>query len=131
MTKEHLYAEVLRAVAAGDKIQYKDEVGDWRDLSPRIILTRIALNDCSAVVFRVKPTAITINSYEVPEPVRKPLAKGTKYWTATIDSWKDEPVPWTWSNSEVDNSFLFKGIIHLTYKDAQLHSNALLSFTKI
>jgi len=78
----------------------------------------------------VKVKTININGYEVPEPVRERLGVGTEYYVAifpghqTINSTE-------WDDDSADEEWLADGLIHLTKEAADLHIEALLSFTKI
>jgi len=77
---------------------------------------------------RRKPKTININGYDVPEPVREPLVSGIGYAYPSTSSLGCGTS--TWSGEETDMKRLSAGIIHLTREDAQLHLNALLSFTE-
>ena len=86
----------------------------------------------SHMEYRLKPEppkTIRIGEYDVPEPVREPLEKDTKYWIASFplaelaDSLK-------WYSDKFDNRMLKNGLIHLTKEAAVIHAKALLSLTK-
>ena len=76
--------------------------------------------------YRRKPKTILINGHEVPEPCRKPLHSGQKFWTMNPFS---GPQWFTWNNSEEDFHALESGFVHLTEEAAEKHFNALKSFT--
>ena len=78
--------------------------------------------------FRLKPRTININGFEVPEPVREPLPVGSEYFTAdpVIPAYHREYV---WRDDSADQTFLKRGVIHLTKEAAIQHAKALLSFT--
>lgn len=77
---------------------------------------------------RRKQQYVDINGYQVPEPVREPLMKGEEYWTTNVTTerkaYKDQ-----WNNSRIDYRWLREGLIHRTQEAAELHREALLSFT--
>ena len=73
------------------------------------------------------PKTFFINDFKIPEPTRVALEYGTKYWC--IQSSIPSISVCTWTGDEVDRFRLDKGIVHLTREAAQLHTDALLSFT--
>ena len=77
-----------------------------------------------------KPQTITINGFEVPEPVREPLIYGTRYYVANLGM-DNYCYGFTWTGDHFDNKCLNRGIIHLTKEAAELHATALLSFTQL
>ncbi|UBX48909.1 hypothetical protein LDO51_17505 [Providencia alcalifaciens] len=79
--------------------------------------------------FSPKPSTIKIGDYDVPEPVRKPLDAGQKYWVVSLE-YGACPHIWTGSSLEV-YGWLARGLIHLNEEAARTHISALLSFTKI
>lgn len=78
--------------------------------------------------YRRRPRTININGFEVPEPVSEPLEGGQEYWVGSIYSGRSNVL--RWCNDSLDNRYLKSGLIHLTKEAAQLHIDALLSFTK-
>lgn len=82
--------------------------------------------------YRRKPPApvfIDINGFQVPEPMRVPPATNSIYWScnfheATVHSS-------SWDAYAIDNIRLLNGTCHFTKEAAQLHVEALLSFTRI
>ena len=80
--------------------------------------------------YRRKPRTITINGYEVPEPVREPLEEGQVYWV--VHPFEDQGFRQTfWDFPDgVDRIALGHGLVHLTEEAARTHAEALLSFTK-
>jgi hypothetical protein len=78
--------------------------------------------------YRRKPKTININGYEVPEPMRIAPSIGTIYHVPNFvhgSFWV------AWSACDTDVNFLQKGFCHFTKEAANLHSVALLSFTRI
>lgn len=81
-----------------------------------------------AFQYRRKPRTIRIGEFDVPEPVREPLEIGQEYWLAeTIDA---IPRRFVWRNYDTDLRWLAAGLIHLPKEAAQIHIDALLSFTR-
>lgn len=78
--------------------------------------------------YRRKPRTVRIGTFDVPAPVREPLGYGALYWLADITN--DAPVSYKWHNDGTDLRYLAAGLIHLTKEAAQIHIDALLSFTK-
>lgn len=78
--------------------------------------------------YRHKPRTVQIGEFSVPEPVRSPLKQGQEYWLVDVRSgaamWK------SWCNDEYDRKWLAAGLIHLDKESAQIHIDALLSFTR-
>lgn len=71
---------------------------------------------------------ISINGFEVPEPLREAPEYATAYWT--ID-YHEAAFPVQWSNRVGERKWLADGICHLTREAAKAHSEALLSFTRV
>lgn len=80
--------------------------------------------------WRIKQKTININGFEVPEPVRFVIEVGTAYYIPIITTDIIMPKCYYWCNNEQDNSYLVKGLVHLTPESALLHAKALLSFTQ-
>jgi len=79
------------------------------------------------VVYRRKPKFILINGFEVPEPIRESMELRTTYWVAAHTASKIYSLKW--ENRWEERLLLKKGICHSTKEAAELHANALLSFT--
>ncbi|MEQ2025381.1 hypothetical protein ABLB84_06230 [Xenorhabdus szentirmaii] len=83
--------------------------------------------------YRLKPHTIKIGNYDVPEPVRKPLEDGARYYYVNTSYivCEDSAVSTSlWGNLHGDNIILRRGFIHLTRESAELHAKALISLTK-
>ena len=80
-------------------------------------------------VYRAKPApapTILVNGIEVPEPVRKALEKGCRYWMANPTS----PYLYSelcWGGDDTDRRWLSRGLIHLTEAAAVAHAKAMLA----
>ena len=79
--------------------------------------------------YRRKSKIIDINGFEVPEPLRETLTKGTEYFCVNLLHTNLINVR-SWNDYDIDYEYLAKGLIHLTKEAAELHAKALLSFTK-
>lgn len=79
-------------------------------------------------IWKIKQKTISINGFEVPEPVREPLNHGDKYFF--VNFLKNIVTEERWLNDIEDNAWLKSGSMHLTKEAAQIHLNAILSFTK-
>ena len=83
--------------------------------------------------YRRKPRTISINGYEVPDPVREPLGENDVYYYVTFGSLytANGASESRWCDAAgVSRLRLDKGIIHLTREAAEIHAKALLSFTE-
>lgn len=127
---KHVHAELMQQYADDAIIsetpwqfwQWTDKYynGTWNDLSDHPVW------DISTQ-YRRKLKTILINGYEIPEPERKPLESGTKYYIPSISYRRTS---YSWENDGVDRLYLTNGMIHLNEEAAILHSKALQSFTK-
>lgn len=89
------------------------------------------------ISYRLKPKTITINGYEVPEPLRVAPEEETIVYIPSLATkdWGDAPAYNTDSftiSHPIPYRFkvlLMEGICHLTQEAAELHAKALLSFT--
>lgn len=78
--------------------------------------------------YRRKPQMIRIGEFDVPEPVREPLEYDQEYWLANPT--EPKPHKYDWSGDYIDLRWLAAGLIHLTEEAAQIHIDALRSFTR-
>lgn len=113
--------EAMQSDTPWDAFEYKDKDGVWKDC----IGSPSWYKDSS---FRKKPKTININGYEVPEPLREAPAGGTMYYYPST-SMAEVSYGCYHSGDNYENSLLKHGLIHLTREAAQLHLEALLSFT--
>ena len=128
---KHPYAENM-ALYAQDAMETDKPWERWQfrvlDGDPWVDCT-VSISWGLDLQYRRKPRTITINGYEVPEPVREPLAMRQKYFFPCISN--DGLVDWFhWGGYPIDNRLLGRGLIHLTEEAACAHAEALLSFTK-
>ena len=119
--------EYLKAWLEGKDVQVYTIGGSWRDLTPLKHATYCHTFDDSTHC-RLKPSVITINGYEVPEPCREPLGEYERYWYPSCGF---SPVKISmWEGGIYDHTLLSQGLIHKTKEAAEAHADALLSFTK-
>lgn len=71
------------------------------------------------------PKTITVNGFEVPEPVREKLERGCDYFLASTgaDGYFEQ---YGWYDDDTDNKWLSRGLIHLTKDGAIDHTKAML-----
>ena len=121
----HPQAEILRAIADGEEIEAFYDEG-WHDTVPRSAIKYLGAD---MYPLRIKPKVININGIEVPEPMREEPKDGTPFWI--IDIVYSENVRRSeWEASFMQKKWLKAGLCHLTKEAAELHANALLSFTR-
>jgi hypothetical protein len=101
----------------GFRVQFPDGE-DWH--FPFFVLEKI----------KDAPRFITINGFEVPEPVRVPLKMGEKYWVVEVGSLR-HCNNFVWDCDDFDRLALQRGLIHRTQEAAEKHAKALLSFTEM
>lgn len=80
--------------------------------------------DTVSDIFMVSPKMLSINSYEFPEPVRKPLKMGEKYWVVTFGE-RDLVSFYIWYGDYTDLTFLQQGVVHRTKEAAEAHAKAI------
>lgn len=122
----HPYAEILIAIANREEIEFDCYSHGWGHKDIEDVLVEIANEAHPPQRYRVKPRTIRIGEFDVPEPVREPLEKGTKYWTFTPRG----VIDYVWEDDDTDMECLASGWIHLTKEAAETHRRALVSFTK-
>ena len=124
---EHVNAEILRAIADGKKVQYRnycsptgweyfhsaDSATCWKVLSGGV-----------AVEWRIAPKTLKIGEYEVPEPRREAPEVGQKFWV--VDPFSNF-TQFHWNGSVACYRALNDGFVHLTEKAAQQHYEAIKS----
>ena len=116
-----LYAEDALTTACPWELwetRYTD--GIWRDLqtNPRWL---------TDFEYRRKQKTIIINGFEIPEPMRVRPAVGDAYYYPHLFSGGVRTFPWI--GDEIDQRAFKSGQCHLTKEAAELHLEALLSFT--
>ena len=106
---------VVRFLACGNRFEVADKFGGRH-------------NFFTEEFDEYKPRTITINGMEVPEPERKILRLGQKYWIADITG--GTPLSDCWGGFPADYRWLENGLIHLTKENAEAHRNAIIRANK-
>lgn len=82
-------------------------------------------------LFEIVPKTIDINGFEVPAPLRTAPRIGETYWTFELYRGVTSIISYyTWDNDPGDKRIFKLGLVHSTREAAELHAEALLSFTK-
>jgi hypothetical protein len=120
MKTPHKHAEVLRAIADGETVQYliRDE---WVD-RPEKSMTVDPIT-CERMQWRIKPKMISLNGFEYPEPLTEAPQEGTAVWTTwvrDVQSIVFNPL------KEVSMTLLKQRRLHLTKEAAQQHFEAII-----
>lgn len=91
------------------------------------ILNLIAF-DLDISYYKIKPKTITVNGFEIPEPVREELILGQYYFIPSPTNFEEEDLfeDYYWDSDRNDKSFLERGVIHLTKENAIAHAKAML-----
>ena len=133
--ESHPSADLLMQLALEAK-EDKDFYKNWEDCLSYV--NEWQVSEHPAVLFvkalrhpdriRKKPKTININGYEVPEPIREEPNCNDVVWVTSVVN--DEIQSVQWYGMEVDYKNLKNGLLHTTKEAAQMHREALLSFTR-
>lgn len=129
---EHVNAEILRAIADGEKVQYRKRHSSsgWEffDSSDGFLCWKLLKG--SAIEWRIAPKTIKtikIGDFEVPEPCKVVLAYGQDYYIPHLTAGAD----WrTWNDDKHDARVLKSNLVHLDSHAAALHAKALIEVSK-
>lgn len=125
---EHVHAELLRAIADGREIEFLDNYGCWSKACHSNVLGALATRPATgAPKFRVKPSTITVNGIEVPEPLRVVPGVGATYWF--VSAFRGA-VKMRYTVDEGDHHALKSGLCHATEEAARAHFEAIISTSK-
>ena len=128
MKTEHKYAQVLRWIADGKKVEGRTagtmnewcDVTDWNDTA----LSATVRGEWD-YEFRLKPRTITVNGREIVAGESEAPIEGMKYWFPTFSG--QELVDWyQWDGDGADKTLLKNGCVHLTKENAIAHAKAML-----
>jgi hypothetical protein len=129
------HREVLEALLAGETlVDVNDKEITLRFEGDTLVATGGYYQPLGSVVdvclvnWEVKPRTININGYEVPEPIRIKPRVGDKFYTVYLSAGTVEC--FTFDDSITSNRWFNQGLAHKTREAAELHLEALLSFTK-
>lgn len=124
--KKYVHADLLMSYAiAAQTSETPWENFEWRqsendDWQPA---TGVLLF-CSTFQYRLKPKTIKIGGIDVPAPEKQPPMQHQQFWIASLNpnGCKSE----LWLNDFKPHTDLLKfGCVHLSEKNAKIHSNAL------
>ena len=115
LCKENL--DVVQAAANGKEIQYFNK--HWE------LESKTGGNINTDVKYRIKPLTITVNGFEVPEPLRAKPSVGDEYCVASPS---DVGMHYCtlWSDDEYENCRLSRGLCHASQEAAIAHAKAML-----
>lgn len=121
----HPYADILRAIADGETVQWKPQGCDWQDLATENGL--LAVTSPSPVPveqLRVKPRTIRVGEVDVPEPTREALAVGSIYWIAShfLEEYASQNVC---RGDRLDRLYLERGACYENEADAKTAGRAI------
>ena len=75
--------------------------------------------------YRIKPRTITVNGFEVPEPMREAPVVGVEYYLVDVSNDR-MAAAYLWRNHTADKCWLSRGICHYTKEAAIAHAKAML-----
>lgn len=130
MSKQgHPYAEILRAIADGEEVQYLNKVfNEWMGVSHASALRFIYEEKFEPDYIRVKPQTININGYEIPEPLMIVPEVNTTVFIADPCN-INLVVEFRTGGGSLSKEKFNTGLCHSTKEAAVIHAKALLSFT--
>lgn len=104
-----------------ERWEFNSGEGHWRDAKKPILWFATSK-------YRRKPRTIRIGAFDVPEPCRGPLEKGTCYYKPTLST-EVMACPRKWMGSSLDYEAIKRGIAHLTEEAAVIHTEALIALS--
>lgn len=129
------HREVLEALLAGETlVDVNDKEVTLRFDGDTLVATNSyyrcaeSVEDVYLLDWKIEPRTININGYEVPEPIRVKPRLGDKFYTVYLSAGTVEC--FTFDDSVTSNRWFNQGLAHKTREAAELHLEALLSFTK-
>lgn len=124
--KKYVHADLLMKYALAAQTsetpwenfeQRESENGDWKPATGVLLF-------CSTFQYRLKPKTINIGGIDVPAPEKQPPMQSQQFWIASLNPnvCKSD----LWMNGFKPHTDLLKfGCVHLSEKNAKIHSNAL------
>ena len=124
------HREVLEALLAGETLVDVADSGITIRFNGTNILDQESEEQETICLFdwKVKPRTISINGYEVPEPIRVRPRKDELYYIPYLTDSKVQA--FKFAESITTRRWFKEGLLHKTKEAAELHLKALLSFTK-
>ena len=132
-TTQHRYANILRAIADGEEIQWQASNGNWLNKDHGDSLIEIGQMTYVSSRYRVKPKTITINGFEVPEPLRDMPKDANRVFWPVLASASGSNYDWSYVSENKNvmlEAMLLQGLLHSTREAAQAHAHALISLTQ-
>ena len=132
-TTQHPYANILRAIADGEIIEWEESSGVWIKRISDYALKEIANAKYQPKRYRVKPKTITINGFEVPEPLRQMPKDANRVFWPVLASASGSNSDWSYVSENKNvmlEAMLLQGLLHSTREAAQAHAHALISLTQ-
>lgn len=118
---------ILQALIDGKTIQlHRNYSSTLVDLSLEEALNLLSTGQ--EYRLRVKPKTIRIGDFDVPVPMSRPPKYDEDLWVPNLIQGAAEKD--VWCNTSEDLQKLANGLCHSTKEAAQIHTEALLSFTK-
>lgn len=121
---EHPYANVLRWIAAGERVEWLNPDGYWREQNAKQNLNEVVNAYFAPSTYRIKPQTITIGKYEVAEPMKVAPAEGTQYWGIQPGNegglYQDH-----WADCSFEHLRIKAGMCWLKREDAELAAKAI------
>jgi hypothetical protein len=125
MKTPHPYAEILRAIADGETVQWQNGAGEWCSQGPDMTLFEIRGRAFPLGRYRIKPRTIRVGEVDVPEPMREAPARGKEYWVIDASHSNFTGAKLRWSNDDVDNRLIERGICYDNPTDAETAGRAI------
>jgi len=132
MTSRHIYADLLWLIADGNaQLQWLDDsTNTWYDQANTTTLREIASELYPLTRYRVKPVTIRIGEFDVPEPLRTTPNDRTPVFMPWAPAAEKKTYNFAFNiGSEAHAMWLKRGLIHTDKAAAELHYDALVSFT--
>jgi len=124
-----LHQEWYEAFGRGGDVQFKltnHSDNQWKTLSTHSTFEKFNENQYE---FRLKPQTIQIGSRTIVKPISVKPEMGAEYFVIDLND-KIKYDTHEWTDHDVDNLFLERGLIHLTKDDAINHAESLLELMK-
>lgn len=109
---------VVQAAADGEEVQfYGEHTEEW--------IAKATGSLRADTKYRIKPRTITVNGFEVPEPMRIKPDEGFEYFVSTPSDSEMFYVA-TWDDDIHDERWFYRGLCHTTEEAAIAHAKAML-----
>lgn len=109
MTTPHPRSDLLKAIADGKKIEYRDKNssfdGRWFTATLKTVATDIGVHE-----FRIAPETILVNGVEVPKPSEKSTAYQVVMQFCNYNSSPTSKCISTWFDTEADARTVFDAL---------------------